>query len=281
MAICNAHTHLARTSSAPPRWPAGATLLFLSVALLPVACGGRSPEIPVPGLGADRVLFNRGNQALEEGDWTRAREYFRQLRDNYPQSVLRSQARLAYSDTLQAEGTLQSYIEALTEYREFLALYPTDPRADYAQYKLGMVYFRQMRRPERDQTETQNAISEFEVFVERFPNSEFLGEVRSQLREARDRLSESNFVVGQFYHRHKWYPGAIDRFEAILAEDPGYTGRDTVYFHLADSFQHSDRIEEALPLFERLVDEFPETEFLTETAERIAELKTRIVTEDP
>ena len=219
---------------------------------------------------------------MDEGDWTRAREYFRQLRDNYPQSPLRAEARLGFSDTLAEEGTLESYFEAVTEYRDFLALYPTHPRADYAQYKLAMIYFNQMRRPERDQTETENAISELERFVELYPTSDqLLGEVRSRLREARDRLSESNFIVGRFYYRSKWYPGAIDRFEMILSEDPGYTGRDIVYFHLADSLRHTDRIEEALPLFERLVEEFPETEFLEEAAERIAELRTPAAIDDP
>ena len=47
---------------------------------------------------------------------------------------------------------------AINEFREFLSFYPTQPRADYAQYKLGMAHFRQMRAPQRDQTETRDAI---------------------------------------------------------------------------------------------------------------------------
>ena len=60
-------------------------------------------------------------------------------------------------------------------------------------------------------------------------------EVKAKLREARDRLSESDYLVGYFYFRQRWYPGAIDRFKALLKDDPEYTGRDAVFFHLAES----------------------------------------------
>ena len=247
----------------------------LGCALLAGACGEEPVEIPLATVGADNLLFDRGNTALQEGDWRTAREYFLQIRDNYPQSALRADTRLAIGDTLDAEGTIESYISALSEYRDFLALYPTHPRADYAQYRLGMVYYNQMRQPERDQTETRNAVTEFELFLQRYPGSRLINEVREKLREALDRLSENNYVVGKYYHGRKWYPGAIDRLETILSEDPGYTARDAVYYHLADSLRRTRRIDEALPMFERLLEEFPESEFIEDATERMTELRQR------
>ena len=247
----------------------------LGCALLAGACGEEPVEIPLATVGADNLLFDRGNTALQEGDWRTAREYFLQIRDNYPQSALRADTRLAIGDTLDAEGTIESYISALSEYRDFLALYPTHPRADYAQYRLGMVYYNQMRQPERDQTETRNAVTEFDLFLQRYPGSRLINEVREKLREALDRLSENNYVVGKYYHGRKWYPGAIDRLETILSEDPGYTARDAVYYHLADSLRRTRRIDEALPMFERLLEEFPESEFIEDATERMTELRQR------
>ncbi len=246
---------------------------ILGCALLAAACGEEPVEIPLATVGADNLLFDRGNTALQEGDWRTAREYFLQIRDNYPQSALRADTRLALGDTLEAEGTIEAYISALSEYRDFLALYPTHPRADYAQYKLAMVYYNQMRRPERDQTETRNAVTEFELFLQRYPGSRLINDVREKLREALDRLSENNYVVGKYYHGRKWHPGAIDRLETILDEDPGYTARDAVYYHLADSLSRTPRIDEALPMFERLLEEFPESEFIEDATERMAELR--------
>ena len=248
--------------------------LIAAAALLAAACGGdRGPDIPLATTGADDLLFERGTNLLQEGDWRNAREFFLQIRDNYPQSPLRAATRLGIGDSLIAEGTIEAYISALSEFRDFLAQYPTHNRADYAQYRLAMVYFLQMRRAERDQSETRNAMIEFELFLERYPNSPLRPDVESRLRDARDRLSESYYVVARFYHRSKWYPGAIDRLEQILKEHPGYTGRDTVYFYLADSFQRSEREEDALEMYERLMEEFPESEFAEEATESLAELR--------
>ncbi len=248
--------------------------LIGALALLASACGGNSgPDIPLATAGADDLLFERGTALLQDGDWRNAREHFLQIRDNYPQSPLRAETRLGIGDSLIAEGTIEAYISALSEFRDFLAQYPTSDRADYAQYRLGMVYFQQMRRPERDQADTRNAMTEFELFLERYPNSPLRPDVENHLQEARDRLSESYLVVARYYLRRNWYPGAIDRLEQILNEHPGFAGRDAVYFHLADSFQNSEREEDALEMFERLMEEFPQSEFVEDATESLAELR--------
>ena len=260
--------------------------ILVAATLALTACGGRDAVIPaLTEADADQILFDRGTQALTEEAWSTAREYFVQIRDNYPQSPLRAQARLGIVESYEGEGTDIAYLSALTELREFLRLYPpTHELAPEAQLKLGMVYFNQMRRPERDQTETRSAVAEFETFVEQY--AEFaapglLAEARARLRDARDRLSDSNFLVGRFYYRLSYYPGAIDRFREILDEDPGYTRRDAVYFHLADSLATINREPEALPLFERLVSEFPATEYLEDASLRIAELKVAMDLDSP
>jgi outer membrane protein assembly factor BamD len=256
----------------PGHW--GLRLTGCLITVLTLACGARSAEIPDPQLEADRLLFERGTEALAENDWRRAREYFASIRDNYPQSQYRAEAFLSIGDTYEAEGTLEAYVQALEEYSDFLTLFPIHPRAPYAQFKVGMVHFHQMRRAERDQTETLNAIREFETFLVRYPpDHELLPQVQQQLREARDRLSEHDYIVGLFYYRFKNFPGAVSRFRQILDTDPGYTGRDAVYFHIGESLAETNQISEAIPYFARILDEFEESEFAVDASLRIAELE--------
>src|SRR5207249_10679993 len=92
----------------------------------------------------------------------------------YAQSAYRPDAKLGAGDTYLGEGTAEALVRASNEFREFLSFYPTNRRADYAQYKLGMAHFRQMRHPQRDQTETREAVREFEAFVARYPNSSLI-----------------------------------------------------------------------------------------------------------
>jgi outer membrane protein assembly factor BamD len=221
----------------------------------------------------DRFLFDKGSAALNDKKWLTAREFFKQVVETYVQSPYRPDSKLGIGDSYVGEGTAEALVLAINEFREFLSYYPTNRRADYAQYKLGLAHFRQMRGAQRDQTETREAIKELQAFVDRYPNSSLMPEARTKLRDARDRLSESDYMVGYFYFRQRWYPGAIIRFRALLDQDPGYTGRDAVYYYLGESLVKSKREAEALPMYEKLVGEFERSEYLEEAQRRIAELK--------
>ena len=236
------------------------------------ASSGRK-DLPTGTLEPDKFLFDRGTTALGAKKWLTAREYFKRVVETYTASPYRPDAKLGVGDTYLGEGSSEALVLAINEFREFLTYYPTNRRADYAQYKLGLAYFKQMRAPQRDQTATRDAIRELEAFVQRYPNSTVMPEAQARLREARDRLSKSDYLVGFFYFRQRWYPGSIDRFQSVLKDDPEYTGRDEVYFHLAESYVKIKREAQALPYYERLVEEFEQSEFLPEARKRIAEIK--------
>jgi outer membrane protein assembly factor BamD len=252
-------------------WAARAACLTLL--LVVAACGGKKPLVPANIAEPDRYLLQLANEAVKKEDWLRAREYYRQIVDNYPQSPVRPDAKLGIGDTYLGEGSVESLVLASAEFREFLTFYPTNPRADYAQYKLAISHFKQMRAPERDQTETRAALAEFENFFERYPNSPLTAEVRMDWRIARDRLSEASFRVGLHYYRSRWCPGAVDRFREILKDDPGYSHRDDVYFYLAECYAKSNQKAEAIPYLERLLTEYTASEHLEDARKRLAELQ--------
>jgi outer membrane protein assembly factor BamD len=243
------------------------TVALLVGLLSACATGPKQPPTGTPE--PDKFLHERGTAALNDRKWLTSREYFRQLVDVYPQSPYRADAKLGIGDTYIGEGTPESYVLAVNEFREFLSYYPTHRRADYAQYKLGMTHFYQMRAPERDQTETREAIRELTAFMERYPSSALREEASANLREARDRLSMSEQRVGVHYHRQRWYPGAIERFKGILQRDPNFTNRDETYFYLAEAFEKIQRPAEALPYYDRLIKEFEKSEFLVEAQKRV------------
>ena len=251
-------------------WPA------IALALVMVSgCGGEKKGAVPPGqVDADKFLFDKGTTAASNHKWIQAREYFRNVVDNYPQSVYRPDAKLALGDTYIGEHTTESLLLGANEFREFLTFYPTNARADYAQLNLAKCYAEQMLAPERDQSSTKDAIKEIEIFLQRFPNSQLMPEARALERKAKDRLSEANYKVGFYYYRVKYCPGAIDRFKEVLANDPAFSNRDAVYYHLAECLLKDDtRKAEALPYYERLLREFEKSQYLEEAQKRVAELK--------
>jgi outer membrane protein assembly factor BamD len=256
--------------------------VWMLVLVLAAGCASGPKRPPVGTLEPDRFLFERGSEELNKKHWLTSREYFRQLNDSYPQSTYRADAKLGLADTYLGEGTAESTVLAINEYREFLSFYPTHRRAYYAQFKLGMCHFYQMHGPDRDQTETQEAIAELTTFVERYGTNDMgdpdraklIAEGRARLREARDRLSDADYRVAYFYLRtQKFAPAAIDRFNAILKTDPEYSRRDAVYFYLAEALLKVNRPAEALPYLDRLLVEFESSEYLEQARKLVETLK--------
>ena len=247
----------------------------MSLTLL-AGCGGKKVAL-VPGSAeADQFLHERGTTAFKDKKWMQAREYFRQIVDNYPQSPYRPDAKLSVGDTYIGEHSTESLLLAANEFREFLTFYPTNARADYAQFRLATALAEQMLAPERDQSNTHEAIKELQVFLDRYPNSALLPEATALMRSAKDRLSEASYRVGFFYFRSRWYPGAVDRFREVLKADPEFTHRDAVYYHLAESLLkgNTDAARaEALPYFERILEEFEQSSYLELARKRVGELR--------
>jgi outer membrane protein assembly factor BamD len=260
-------------------WRLCAVLLALAAA---AACATNTRgTVPVGTAEPDKFLFDKGTDALNSKKWLSAREFFKQVTETYTASPFRPDAKLGIGDTYLGEGTSEALVLAINEFTEFLSFYPTNRRADYAQFKLGMAHFRQMRLPQRDQTETRAAMKEFETFVARYPNSSVMEEGKAKLRETRDRLSEADYQVGYFYYRQRWYPGAIDRFKSVLKDDPGFSGRDSVYFYLADALVKVKLPAEALPYLEKLVQEFEKSEHLVLAQKLITDLKAQVIKPTP
>jgi outer membrane protein assembly factor BamD len=242
--------------------------------LLTAACGDTHARLPPDPAVADQFLMERGHEAMAKKHWMDSREFFHQILDNYQGSPLRPSAKLALADSYLGEGSKESLTSAASEYREFMAFYPNDPHVDAAQFNLGLTFFKQMRPADRDQTMTKEALTEFDSFFQRFPNSPLTPQVRQKWRITRDRLSESSFDVGLSYFKRKYYPGAYGRFNEVLMEDPGYTHIDVVYYYLGETLARVGRTSEAIPLFDKVVTQYPASEYHKKADKRLTELKT-------
>src|SRR5262245_16947097 len=131
-------------------WQHGRLIAALLILAVSAACASSNRRSVPPGTAQpDKFLFDRGSAELKEKHWLTAREFFKQVTETYTQSPLRPEAKLAIGDTYLGENTAESLVLGINEFQEYLAFYPTNPRADYAQYQLGIAHHKQMRAPER------------------------------------------------------------------------------------------------------------------------------------
>ena len=241
-----------------------------------VGCGGlKKPKEPPQGaVDADKFLFDRGTQLLAKKNWITAREYFKRIVDSYPQSQYRADAKLGVGDSYLGEGRTDSLILAVNEFKEFLQFFPLNDKADYAQYRLALASSKQMLSPERDQTATHETLAEVQHFKEAHPNSPYMPEVDKIYRQARERLSESEFRVGMLYFRIHGYIGAIGRFSALISDDPQYSKRDELFFYMAETCNKAPALKaQAVTYYDMVMSEYPKSKYAKRAKRRLEQMK--------
>jgi len=244
------------------------TLLFVITAL---NCGKKELELPPEVASSDEALFKLGEK-FQKKDPEKARLYFRQVIDSFPKSFYAQQAKLAIADTYFKKGDEGSMILAASEYREFIQLYPYSPRAAYAQYQIGMTYYRKVLKPGRDQTKTRQSLSEFKKVITNYPLSEEANSAQEKIKDCEERLAEHITEIGRFYYKRSSFQAAVNRLTEIITTFPNYSKMDEVYFYLADSYFKWAKVDQSVPYFTKLISDFPKSKYAEKAQKKMEEI---------
>jgi outer membrane protein assembly factor BamD len=203
-------------------------------------------------------LVELAKQELAARDFRKARLYLERVSYSPAERpTLEPTVRLLLADVAFWQGDDFSLIEARSKYLDFASLYPSDPRAAYAQFQAGMASMRQVRSPARDQSQTRTAISDLREVLRRYPDTPFARAARFKMDEAEGYLAEHEYDVGAFYLKKKQYVAAENRLRSLLNTYPRYAERDKVYVALGRSLLGAGNESEGKAFLERVVADYP------------------------
>lgn len=233
-------------------------LALAALGLFLTGCASSEADLAVLASNSDQVIWEAGHKALEKKQWENARQHFRRIIDAFPQSQYAPDARIALGDAYFNEGGDANYILAVSAYRDFVTLYPSHPKADYAQFQTGESYFKRRHGADRDQTPTMEALSEFDRLLEAYPRSPLVEDAKTRIRACRQSLARAEYLAGYFYQRtRKACRSAIGRYEGIVSDFPDFDDIDEVLYRLGDCLVQGGRYAEALPHLQQLLDAYP------------------------
>jgi outer membrane protein assembly factor BamD len=248
-------------------------LAALGLAAALAGCASSQGDLSSLASSSDEIVWQAADKAFQKKQWDSARKYYRRIVDGFPQSEHLPDARLALAETHFKEGGTGNYVLAVSEYREFLTLYPSHPKSDYAQFQTAEAYFQQRNGPDRDQTNTMKALEEYERLLDVYPNSSHVETSRLRIASLRQSLAKAEFAAGYFYQRtRRAYRSAINRYEGILSDYPDYAGLDEVMFRLSECLVAAARKAEALPHLSRLLAEYTSSKFAPQAKTLMDEL---------
>ena len=243
-------------------------LLVVSLALLVAGCkSGGVKDDPLMALSADEAL-TEGKVLLEDGKYRRAQEYLTHAFEIEPNSASGREGLLLAADALFLDGGTSNFIKAESKYRDFLNRFPTSDKAPYVQFQMANCLIKRMRKPDRDQSISLQALGALGEVLQLYPDSEYASQAREQVVLVRQNLAEHEFVVGVFNARFRLYPAAVARFRTVLDEYPETEGVDQTLFHLGTAQLQMNDFGGALESFNRLRDEYPDSPFVQKIPQR-------------
>lgn len=254
-------------------------VIVISLLLIGFSCKKQEPAIDPNIASSDEALFKLGEEHLKK-DPEKARLYLRQVIDSFPKSFYAQRAKLSIADSYFEKGDEGSMILAASEYREFISLFPLSPSAAYAQYQIGMTFYKKALKPGRDQTKTKQALTEFKKVITNYPLSEEAKMAQDRIKDCEERLAEHIYGIGEIYYKMKAYKAAVSRLREILTEFPDYSKMDKVYYHLGDSYYKWNKVDESVPYFTKLISDYPQSQYAEKAQKVMEEIEKRKKTEN-
>ena len=237
-------------------------------------CSGRKKEFR-PAIDPELLnlskeeIFARAEKLFEAKRYAKARTYYSHVYENYPNDPLGRRSLLRVADSYFNQGDLVNLVEAQYKYRDFINRYPGSDFADYAMLQIANVSFKQMERPDRDQTKTRETVEKFREMLAAYPKSSQRPEAEEKLQKALDRLAKHEHLVAKFYLNRRNFDAAITRLNIIVDTYPNYAERDATFYDLALALDGAGRKGEARLYFERVIAEFPNSDFAKRAKERL------------
>ena len=261
-------------------------LLLLTAGLfVSVGCRHRKYENPITKdtRQPDKVLFDRAIEDITHGRFEIARITLSTLINTYDQSEYLAKAKLAIADSWYREGGVHGLAEAEAEYKDFELFYPTMPEASEAQYKVCMIHYRQMDKPDRDPSQALRAEDECRTMVVQYPNSKYIPEVQQRLRDIQETLAEGEMRVGTFYHSKGSNPAAANRLARLTDQYPLYSRADEALWELGDSYSRmgNNYRRQAGDAYTRIVRDYPLSPYAESAKNRLKDLEMTVPQADP
>ncbi len=216
-------------------------------------------------------VFQKAEEEFERRKWQKARSYYSHVYETYPNDPLGRRSLLRIADTFYEQGSPVNLVEAQYKYRDFINRYPTSEQVDYAMLRIAMTAYKQMERPDRDQQKTHEAVEKFDDMLRAHPNSPLRAEAEARRQEALDRLATHEYLVARFYIKRGSWNAAVHRLNYLIDTYPNYSDRAAVFYDLGRALSKLGRKGEARLYFERVLTEFPKSEYADRARRLLAE----------
>lgn len=232
-----------------------------------------------------KEAYDRGTAEFNRKRYDRAAEYYQAVFDYGRANEWADDAQIGLARAYMAS---KQYILAASEYSRFSELYRADPRAAEAEYERALAYKTLSPGYELDQTDTERAISYFQLFINRYPQDARRAAAQQQITDLRGKMARKLYESAGLYERRELYEAAAMMYDRTFAEypdadyaDDALVGATRAYLAYADASvrdRRAERLQKALDAYNRFAQIFPQSPRKAEAEDLYTTIRARLGT---
>lgn len=182
----------------------------------------------------------------------------------------------------------KSYSLAGYYFDRFAKNYPKSSKREEAEFLSALAYYKASPRFSIEQTDTDKAMYAFQSFIDKYPDSDKIEEANKYYKELRYKLEKKAFEIAKTYYRtapydSRNYRAAMVAFDNLLSDYLGTSFKEeALYYRLKAAHDYvlrstnrrkPERIKVAEKAYDKLMRNFPKSQYLQEANKMLATLK--------
>ena len=224
----------------------------------------------------DTDKYNAAEKYYNDGEFRRANALIEQLIPSYRGKPQGERLVFFFADSY---FQIKLYYSAAIQFENFIKSYPNSQRIQEAYFMEAKSYYMLSPLYTLDQDDTYTGIDKLQVFINRFPNSEYVSEALELMNDLQNKLEEKDFEISKQYYTIRDYTSAIKALDNFVADNPGTIFREeALYYKWLSQFEIAinsieSRIVDRVTELERALDNFlrnyPDTIFIEDLSKKI------------
>ncbi len=221
-----------------------------------------------------KAKYDLAQKYYDEGDFKRSNRLFEQISPRY---VGKPQGERVMFFLANSYYQIRDYNFAGYQFERFLKSYPKSDKAPEAAFLGAKSYYMLSPRYSLDQTDTDKALGKLQLFINAYPESEFLEEANTMAQELTTKKERKAFEIAkQFTKLGKSYIldyniSAIAALDNFISDNPGSIFREdalylkveaTTNLALNSTFtRKTERLQTAKSAYDNLMKYYPESKY--------------------
>ena len=183
------------------------------------------------------LKYKMGDSLFNLGKYGKANRLFAQIAPQYRGKPQGQRLRYMYAKSFYE---MRDYALAGYQFEQFENSYPQSEKAEEAGFLGAKSYYHLSPVYSKEQKETKEALQKLQLFINKYPESQYLSEANELIKELDYKLEKKAYEIAKQYNKIAYfessdYEASIKAFENFLIDHPGSVFREDALFYRLDS----------------------------------------------